>query len=155
MADELIEGDNTFDQAGTTDDETSINQRPTHTTDATTTKTRNLINFHLKKNVSITFDSNYKIADKKQLPRKLKILSQTLQFDKKHKTLSAPVAFYLQKLRNSGHRRTQKCNVRIGTGYNNSHTLGSGTEMPARGLKIQTANGNLLKVKKQCSDGLF
>ena len=75
LTDELIEGGITFHQPGTTDEETPINQRPTRTTDTTTTATTDFIGFHPKTNFSITFDLNSKAKDKTRLPTKFKLLS--------------------------------------------------------------------------------
>ena len=72
LADKMIEDDITFHQYGTTDDETTTNQRITWTKDWTNTKTTNSICSHPKTNFRTVFDLNHKIKDKNDFPLILK-----------------------------------------------------------------------------------
>ena len=82
LADELIEYDITFHMSGTTDGGTTTNQHLTRTRDETNSNTTNSLGFHPKINLIVTFDSNSKMKDNKQLLMDFKVLSPTLQLDK-------------------------------------------------------------------------
>ena len=93
LADELIECDITFHMSGTTDGGTTTNQHLTRTRDETNPNTTNSLGFHPKINPIVTFDSNSKVKDNKQLIMDFKVLNPTLQLDKKQKMLYTPLRF--------------------------------------------------------------
>ena len=93
LADELVNDGITIHQPSTTDERTPTNQRPTWTTATTITTGTHFIGFHPKSCSRISFDSESKTKDKRRCTPKFRVLSPTLQLDRKHKMLNEPLRF--------------------------------------------------------------
>ena len=95
LPEELIEDGITFHHPGPTDEETPTNQRPTRSTDTMERTRTEIIGFHPKTNLRMLFDSHSKTEDKKCFPTKHKVLSSSLQLDKKYRMLYAHLRLYM------------------------------------------------------------
>ena len=131
-------------------------QRSTGTADATNTTRRDFINFHPKTSSSISFDSQNKTKDKKRCSPKYKVLSPTIQLDKKHKMLYAHFVSTCTKLTHCwttewSKVQSQKQNFKKTT----AHPDALIQETPAPDFKIEIAKENLAKVTKQVLVRIF